>query len=310
MIHNKSYSIYQELSLLCFEIGLFNLPKQKELNVKRLKFIAVNPDASSQVILNRIISGEYKQGAAQLGFNKKNKLMLTISYSFDSAPIKDLKSSRIMGIDLGITKVATFSIYDIDSDQYIRTSYKESILDGKELIHFRQKLEARKRSMSIASKWASNNKCGHGYKQRTRDANALNDKVARFRDTYNHKVSRYIVDMAIKYKCSAIQLEDLSGFNEAQSESLLKNWSYYDLQQKIVYKANEVGIEVNFINPRYTSKRCNKCGCIHTENRDCKKDQSKFECITCGHTDNADINASKNIALPNIEQLIKESLTT
>ena len=53
------------------------------------------------------------------------------------------------------------------------------------------------------------------------------------------------------------------------------------------------------------NKRCNKCGNIHIENRDCKNDQAKFECKICGHKDNADINASKNIAMPYIDKIIE-----
>ena len=92
--------------------------------------------------------------------------------------------------------------------------------------------------------------------------NKIGDKYNRFKDTYNHKVSRYIVDLAVKYQCATIQMEDLSGFSEQQTESLLKNWSYYDLQNKVKYKAEEKGIKVTFINPKYTSKRCSKCGQI------------------------------------------------
>ena len=42
----------------------------------------------------------------------------------------------------------------------------------------------------------------------------------------------------------------------------------------------------------YTSQRCNKCGHIEKGNR---KEQDKFECLACGHRDNADINAALNI---------------
>ena len=42
----------------------------------------------------------------------------------------------------------------------------------------------------------------------------------------------------------------------------------------------------------YTSQKCNQCGHIAKENR---KTQSKFECVSCGHTGNADINAALNI---------------
>lgn len=88
----------------------------------------------------------------------------------------------------------------------------------------------------------------------------------------------------------------------------MKNWSYYDLQSKIEYKSKDKGINVVFINPKFTSKRCNRCGNIRSENRICKNDQAKFKCIVCGHEDNADINASKNIAIPYIDKIIDEYL--
>ena len=37
---------------------------------------------------------------------------------------------------------------------------------------------------------------------------------------------------------------------------------------------------------------CPICGCIEDENR---PNQETFECIECGHKDNADFNAAKNI---------------
>lgn len=232
-----------------------------------------------------------------------------------------------MGIDLGITNVATMSIYDSDIEEWVKINWKERIingdelihnrqkaykrdarnLDGKELIKYRQKLEKRRKELSIASKWASDNRTGHGYKNRMKSVNRVGDKYNRFKDTFNHKVSRYIVDLAVKYNCKYIQMEDLSGFTEQQTESLLRNWSYYDLQEKIKYKAKENGIEVITINPKYTSKRCSMCGCIHLENRDCKKDQAKFECKVCGYKENADINASKNVSIPGIDVIIKNT---
>ena len=186
-------------------------------------------------------------------------------------------------------------------------SYKERNIDGKELIVFRQKYENLRRDMNIASKWCGDGRRGHGYKTKMKPVNKIRDRISNFSDTYNHKISRYIVDFAIKNKCGVIQMEDLSKATESVHERFLKEWSYYDLQQKIEYKAQEVGIEVKKINPRYTSKRCNKCGCIHLENRDCKNNQAKFVCKICGHTDNADINASKNIAIPNIDEIIKNT---
>ncbi|HGN1543426.1 TPA: zinc ribbon domain-containing protein, partial [Proteus mirabilis] len=42
----------------------------------------------------------------------------------------------------------------------------------------------------------------------------------------------------------------------------------------------------------YTSQKCACCGHTAKENR---QSQSKFECLECGYTANADINAARNI---------------
>ena len=45
------------------------------------------------------------------------------------------------------------------------------------------------------------------------------------------------------------------------------------------------------VNPRYTSQECSSCGAVHESSRD----GAKFSCVVCGHLEDADINASKNI---------------
>lgn len=307
IVHNKAYSIIDTPKGLGIEVGFFNKEKQKELGIKRVKFLFTKVDGSSKAILTRLMDKSYKQGTIQISYNqRKKKWMFAISYTFDIKQEKELNENLIMGIDLGITNVATMSIFDIEKEEYKPMYWKEQKIDGSELIHYRQKIEARRKSLSIASKWSSDTARGHGYKRKMQKANSVGDKYNRFKETYNHKVSRYIVDLAYKYGVKTIQMENLKGFSEYQSESLLKNWSYYDLQNKVEYKAEEKGIKVISINPKYTSKRCSSCGNIHAENRDIKKDQSKFECIVCGYKENADINASKNIAIPCIDKIIDE----
>ena len=44
--------------------------------------------------------------------------------------------------------------------------------------------------------------------------------------------------------------------------------------------------------PQYTSQRCSCCGYVAKGNR---ASQSRFECLDCGHTENADVNAARNI---------------
>ncbi|MEV7014115.1 transposase [Streptosporangium sp. NPDC051022] len=49
---------------------------------------------------------------------------------------------------------------------------------------------------------------------------------------------------------------------------------------------------VRRIDPRYTSQTCNACGHRAAESRE---SQSRFRCVACGHRDNADVNAAKNV---------------
>jgi transposase len=47
------------------------------------------------------------------------------------------------------------------------------------------------------------------------------------------------------------------------------------------------------VNPAYTSQTCHACKHIAAASRE---SQSRFRCVACGHQDNADVNAARNIA--------------
>lgn len=50
---------------------------------------------------------------------------------------------------------------------------------------------------------------------------------------------------------------------------------------------------VEKVNPAFTSQTCSVC---RIRDREARESQAVFRCRTCGHTDNADINAARNIA--------------
>ena len=64
------------------------------------------------------------------------------------------------------------------------------------------------------------------------------------------------------------------------------------LKQEVEHIARKYDIAVSTVQASYTSKMCPVCGCIEDENR---PNQETFECVECGHKDNADFNASVNI---------------
>ena len=254
-------------------------------------------DKSTRTILERCYDNIYGISASKLIYNQKKKQwFLNLAYSFDSVK-NSLDENKILGVDLGVVCPVVASV----NGDYDRLSIK-----GGEIEQFRKKIEARKYSICRQRPNCANGSIGHGYETRMKPALKISDKVARFRDTFNDKVSRSVIDYAINKNCGVIQMEMLKGIT-SDAEPFLKNWSYFDLQQKIEYKANEKGIKVVYINPKYTSQRCSKCGYIHRESR---LNQATFKCVECGFEANADYNASQNIGIQNIDKIIEENLKT
>ena len=250
-----------------------------------IKFKIAKHDNSSQTILERCIDKIYNINASKLLYDTKKKMWaLNLAYSFTPQKSPNLDKDKVLGVDLGI-------VYPICASIYGDLHYFK--IDGGEIENFRKKVETRKRSLLKQGPFCGEGRVGHGIKTRNKPVYDIEDKIARFRDTANHKYSRELINYALKNNCGVIHMEDLTGIT-SNADRFLKNWSYYDLQTKIKYKAEEVGIEVVSVPPANTSRRCSRCGYIDADNR---KVQAKFKCLNCGYEANADYNASQNISL-------------
>lgn len=266
--------------------------KERESNTRFP--IVLRTGNGANTILDRVITGEYKMCDSEI-VKRKNKFYLMLAYQYECEHEKGLDRDSIMGVDIGVVN-PTYMAFN--KDKYARYA-----IEGGEIDSFRRKVEARRKSMLKQSKYCGRGRRGRGRKTLMKPTEKLRDKVENFRRTTNHKYSKYIVDMAVKHGCGTIQLEDLTGVNERSK--FLKNWSYYELQSFIEYKARERGIKVVKINPKYTSQRCHECGHIDKSSR---PTQETFKCTSCGNECHADFNAAKNIATPNIEWIIEETL--
>jgi putative transposase len=136
----------------------------------------------------------------------------------------------------------------------------------------------------------------HNTKSSRRRVRKLRNKEARIVRSANHLISRRIVEQA-KRTNSSIVLEDLEGIREGlrvpQSQRYERfSWSYFQLQQMIVYKAMLEGIAVMFVPPQYTSQACSRC---HYCSRSNRREQKWFQCQACGYFWLADDNAAVNI---------------
>ena len=71
-----------------------------------------------------------------------------------------------------------------------------------------------------------------------------------------------------------------------------EHWAFAQLRLYIEYKARLGGVVVQAVDPRTTSRMCNRCGFTDQRNR---RDQAHFCCLQCGYTAPADDNAACNI---------------
>ena len=275
-------------------LSLLNKAGNEKHNIQRFDFSPLVKDKSTRCIIEHCIDGVYKISASKLIYDCKKKMWkLNLCYMFTSSPTAELDKDTILGVDLGISKPIVASVYG-DKSRFI--------IQGNEILAFRAKVEQRKKALQKQSRYCGNGRVGHGIKTRMQPTNKLSNKIACFRETTNFKYAKALVEYAVKNNCGTIQMENLSGISS--DDAFLKQWSYFDLQQKITNKAAEYGIEVIKINPEYTSQRCSKCGFIHKDNR---PTQSKFECLQCGFKENADYNASQNISIRYIDKIIESA---
>lgn len=195
-------------------------------------------------------------------------------YLFTSCEVDEPEPSDVddfLGIDMGIKNIAS------DSDG---NHYSSGKVNG-----------LRKRHASLRSKLQSK-----GTKAAKRLLKKRRRKEARFAKDVNHTISKKLVERA-KDTGRGIAIEELGGIRERITVRKAQrrqhhSWSFHDLRVKLEYKAKLNGVPVIAVDPRNTSRACNKCGCIDKANR---KSQSVFLCVSCGHSANADTNAALNI---------------
>jgi IS605 OrfB family transposase len=204
---------------------------------------------------------------------KKNKFFLKIQFEKD---IEDISKSGVhVGIDRGIRKLAVTSDNRFFGGGKVRSICQQ-----------RQSLKTRLQ------------KCGS--KSAKRHLKRLSGKEKRFKADINHQISKRIVENLSPG--DVIIIESLSGIRNKRMRKKqrkeINSWSYYQLEQFLTYKANYKSIYIEYVDAKYTSLRCSKCGDIKRSNR---KSQSCFECKKCGFKLNADLNAARNIVLKHLD---------
>lgn len=212
----------------------------------------------------------FNQGKILTGVRISKK---SITFMFD-LPKLDNKNSIVAGIDIGVKSLLSVDYGDnyYQSSPNLKSNVKEWTLD-----EINERLSKRKK-------------------------NSKN-----FKQTQKHR------ENFINQEINKLNWKDLKQINIEKIKGLRKNkrtsrklshFVYGMIFDKLKLKAELHNVYVSEISPTYTSQRCSICGWTRRSNRKGKL----FKCTSCGHTQDADLNASSNIrlSLPSIKKKERE----
>lgn len=277
-------------------------------------------EGSPRAVLTRLLdNGEqsptgYRQRYFEIKHEEsKNRWWLLVCYETPQHAAKELSKEIIVGVDLGYS----CPLYAAINNGHARLGWNQFAGLAARVRSLQNQVQVRRRNMLRGGKAAisaDTARSGHGRKRKIRSIQRLEGKINQAYTTLNHQLSASLIKFAKDHGAGIIQIEDLEGLREELSGTFLgERWRYHQLQEFISYKAKEAGVEVRKVNPRFTSRRCSKCGYIHVAfsrwYRDASKPAgttTKFNCPECGYEADADYNAARNLALLDIEQIIRE----
>ena len=268
----KHYSV----DSVTFPAGTFKLTGQS-LHLQKIGHVALcgsNPyegcEARSVVVRKE-----------QIGF------YATVCYEVPDERVSVTANGEAIGIDLNVGQFAT-------SDGDISRMADVKVLEARKKRYARQ----------MARRQRPNHKQGikpsNRYLKSRRRFNRASKKIRNIRSDWHHQESRTIAnahqyavveDLNVQGMTQSAKgdaddpgrhVKQKSGLNR---EILKTGW--FSFTQKLAYKAELIEVD-----PKHTSQMCHQCGCI---DRDSRRTQARFHCVSCGHPDNADVNAALNI---------------
>ena len=196
------------------------------------------------------------------------------------------QATTIVGVDVGVAKFATLSTGQVFEPI---NSFKSKA----------QRLARYQRAMSRKTKFSKN------WQKAKLKVTRLHSKIANCRRDYLHKTSTAISENHAMIVIEDLQIRNMSksavGTQEAPGRSVrakaglnksILDQGWYEFRRQLEYKQRWCGGDVLAVPPKYTSQRCSCCGYVAKASR---LSQAKFECVDCGYSENADINAARNI---------------
>lgn len=196
------------------------------------------------------------------------------------------KPGTAVGVDVGIASLATLS-----------TGERVSPLNAFRGIE--AKLAKLQRGLSRKVKFSANWRRVKAKvaKLHTKAASRRNDYLHKLSDTISKNHALVVVeDLQVKgMSASARGTVEKPGRKVRQKAGLNKSildQGWGEFVRQLAYKTEWRGGRLMKVPAAYTSQTCSACGHCSPSNR---PSQSVFCCVSCGHAENADVNAAKNI---------------
>ena len=257
LVWNRDYSLTQN----CFSVNTLN-------GRVKLPYFA---EGMSKYFDNTI----YRFGTAKL-INKHGKYYLHIPVTYDAEESNISDICNVVGVDRGINFVV--ATYD--------SNHKSGFVSGKAIKQKRANYSKLRKQLQKRQTPSSR-----------RRLKAIGQRENRWMQGVNHCISKALVENNPKH--TLFVLEELTGIRNATERVKTKDryvsvsWSFYDLEQKLIYKAKQNQSSVIKVDPRYTSQCCPVCG--HTEKSNRNKKIHLFTCKNCGYQSNDDRIGAMNL---------------
>lgn len=222
-----------------------------------------------------------KYGTATIVAHRDGKAFLHVPVTLEVEKVDS--PSIVVGIDRGIRKLA------VAYDGKKTTMYSGNAVKNRRAHFSRLRKELQQRQTPSAR----------------RRLKAIGNRENSWMRDVNHCVSKALVES--NPGGTLFVLEDLKGIRGATERVRVKDryvsvsWAYYDLEQKLTYKAALAGQKVVKVDPKYTSQRCPVCGCVDKHSRD--KSNHVYKCSHCGYQSNDDRIAAMNLYQLGLEYL-------
>ena len=229
----------------------------------------------------KYINKDAVYGGAKLVL-RKGKAYLYVSVKLNSSDFA-FDERKVVGIDRGIINTAV--TYDGKKTRF----YK-----GTEVKQKRAKFKAVRQSLQKRNTPSSR-----------RRLKAIGKRENRYVSDVNHQLAKTLV--AENERGVTFVLEDLSGVRNASCRVRRKDryvsvsWPYYDLQQKLEYKASLAGDAVIYVDARHTSQTCPHCSNVDKRARD--RRERLYSCPVCGYKGNDDRMAAMNIYKRGVDKI-------